>query len=201
MVAWWYGKLNWGELSFKYCLNPLDCYQVSNVRSDQASKLPLRSFPASRRPKTAPVCQQVKAQPFYNKKVTFVAISMIRLGRILCKLPGESIEIPWHQDSNYWPLEPMKVTIQGKRPEMLKYLFFLLACTKFILYFALVLWNLSAGDKFVVGPWWRHCWKWSDGYVSVFHPAKGALFFDGIRNLPLNHRANALLLSVQHNGT
>jgi len=30
--------------------------------------------------------------------------------RILCKLPGESIEIPWHQDSNYWPLEPMKVT-------------------------------------------------------------------------------------------
>jgi len=29
--------------------------------------------------------------------------------RILCKLPGNSIEIPWHQDSNYWPLEPMKV--------------------------------------------------------------------------------------------
>ena len=49
---------------------------------------------------------------------------MIRLGRILCKLPGESIEIPWHQDSNYWPLEPMKVNIQGKRPEMLNYLFF-----------------------------------------------------------------------------
>ena len=46
--------------------------------------------------------------------------------RILCKLPGESIEIPWHQDSNYWPLEPMKVTIQGKRPEMLNYLFYCL---------------------------------------------------------------------------
>ena len=33
--------------------------------------------------------------------------------RILCKMPGdgESIEIPWHQDSSYWPLWPMKVTI------------------------------------------------------------------------------------------
>ena len=30
--------------------------------------------------------------------------------RILCKLPGESIEVPWHQDSAYWPLEPVKVT-------------------------------------------------------------------------------------------
>jgi len=31
--------------------------------------------------------------------------------RILCKMPGdgESIEIPWHQDSSYWPLWPMKV--------------------------------------------------------------------------------------------
>ena len=29
--------------------------------------------------------------------------------RILCKLPGDSIEVPWHQDSNYWPMEPMKV--------------------------------------------------------------------------------------------
>merc|ERR1719260_713672 len=29
--------------------------------------------------------------------------------RILCKLPGESIEIPWHQDSSYWPLVPLKV--------------------------------------------------------------------------------------------
>jgi len=28
--------------------------------------------------------------------------------RILCKLPGESIEVPWHQDSNYWPLQPLK---------------------------------------------------------------------------------------------
>ena len=29
--------------------------------------------------------------------------------RILCKLPAESIEIPWHQDSSYWPLWPMRV--------------------------------------------------------------------------------------------
>ena len=29
--------------------------------------------------------------------------------RILCKLPGESLEIPWHQDSSYWPLQPMQV--------------------------------------------------------------------------------------------
>ena len=28
--------------------------------------------------------------------------------RILCKLPGESLEIPWHQDGAYWPLWPMK---------------------------------------------------------------------------------------------
>ena len=28
--------------------------------------------------------------------------------RILCKLPGQSLEIPWHQDSAYWPLWPMK---------------------------------------------------------------------------------------------
>ena len=28
--------------------------------------------------------------------------------RILCKLPGENLEIPWHQDSAYWPLWPMK---------------------------------------------------------------------------------------------
>lgn len=26
--------------------------------------------------------------------------------RILCKLPGTGKEIPWHQDSNYWPLAP-----------------------------------------------------------------------------------------------
>ena len=199
-MAWWYGKLNWGEFLFKYCLIPFDCYLVSNVRSDQASKLPLRSFPDSRGPKTAPVCQQVKAQPF-SKKISFVAISIIRLGRILCKLPGKSIEIPWHQDSNYWPLEPMKVTIQGKRQEMLNYLFFLFAYTKFILYFASVLWNMSVGDKFMVGPWWRHDWKWSNGHVPVLHSAKGALFFNGIRAVPLNYRANALLLSVQHNGT
>jgi len=34
--------------------------------------------------------------------------------RLLCKLPGteedpNSREVPWHQDSQYWPLEPMKV--------------------------------------------------------------------------------------------
>jgi len=29
--------------------------------------------------------------------------------RILCKYPGQSIEIPWHQDSSYWPLQPLKV--------------------------------------------------------------------------------------------
>ena len=29
--------------------------------------------------------------------------------RILCKLPGDSIKVPWHQDSNYWLMEPMKV--------------------------------------------------------------------------------------------
>merc|ERR1712130_540012 len=33
--------------------------------------------------------------------------------RLLCKLPGteedpNSREVPWHQDSQYWPLEPMK---------------------------------------------------------------------------------------------
>lgn len=28
--------------------------------------------------------------------------------RILCKLPGQSLEIPWHQDSAYWPLFPLK---------------------------------------------------------------------------------------------
>ena len=36
------------------------------------------------------------------------------LPRLLCKLPGteedpNSREVPWHQDSQYWPLEPMKV--------------------------------------------------------------------------------------------
>ena len=36
------------------------------------------------------------------------------LFRLLCKLPGteedpNSREVPWHQDSQYWPLEPMKV--------------------------------------------------------------------------------------------
>lgn len=29
--------------------------------------------------------------------------------RILCKMPGAGAPIPWHQDSNYWPLDPMKV--------------------------------------------------------------------------------------------
>ena len=38
----------------------------------------------------------------------------ILLFRLLCKLPGtvedpNSREVPWHQDSQYWPLEPMKV--------------------------------------------------------------------------------------------
>merc|ERR1712004_433441 len=38
--------------------------------------------------------------------------------RLLCKLPGteedpNSREVPWHQDSQYWPLEPMKEATLG----------------------------------------------------------------------------------------
>ena len=29
--------------------------------------------------------------------------------RILCKMPKIGEPIPWHQDSKYWPLEPLKV--------------------------------------------------------------------------------------------
>merc|ERR1711992_200298 len=29
--------------------------------------------------------------------------------RILCKMPHIGEAIPWHQDSMYWPLEPLKV--------------------------------------------------------------------------------------------
>ena len=29
--------------------------------------------------------------------------------RILCKMPYVGEAIPWHQDSMYWPLEPLKV--------------------------------------------------------------------------------------------
>jgi len=29
--------------------------------------------------------------------------------RILCKMPQVGAAIPWHQDSHYWPLEPLKV--------------------------------------------------------------------------------------------
>ena len=59
---------------------------------------------------------------------------MIRLGRILCKLPGESIEIPWHQDSNYWPLEPMKVTRQEARNAQLGVFSLLIQSSSYILH-------------------------------------------------------------------
>ena len=47
---------------------------------------------------------------FYGDKVS----PHLLLFRLLCKLPGteedpSSREVPWHQDSQYWPLEPMKV--------------------------------------------------------------------------------------------
>ena len=47
---------------------------------------------------------------FYGDKVS----PHLLLFRLLCKLPGteedpNSREVPWHQDSQYWPLEPMKV--------------------------------------------------------------------------------------------
>ena len=47
---------------------------------------------------------------FYGDKLSYHLL----LVRLLCKLPGteedpNSREVPWHQDSQYWPLEPMKV--------------------------------------------------------------------------------------------
>ena len=46
------------------------------------------------------------------------------LSRLLCKLPGteedpNSREVPWHQDSQYWPLTPMKVRTDKLRTDKL----------------------------------------------------------------------------------
>ena len=46
---------------------------------------------------------QIAAQLLNTKQVSIFTT------RILCKMPKIGISIPWHQDSMYWPLEPLKV--------------------------------------------------------------------------------------------
>ena len=50
-----------------------------------------------------PIVVQMAGQLLETKNVSIFTT------RILCKMPHIGEAIPWHQDSKYWPLEPLKV--------------------------------------------------------------------------------------------